>query len=847
MSEQSTVGLDGAGGGEKPGFGTLRRQGIELAQDLAAESWTDYNVHDPGVTLLEQICYALTDLDHRGEFDVADHLSAPDGRIDYERQGLEMPERIFSSRPTTRTDYRRIILDRVSELSDVRVEPLRGGDAVGIPLRGLYRILLRPHPETAQEDLGRIRSEAQAVFSRFRNLCEDVQETAFVREIDCQVRADVEVERGRDPADILAEIYHRCAKHIAARVRSYPFEQARRSGASLEEMFTGPSCLNGFFDERDLERGKTTFSVSEFFTLINGIDGVDYVRSLYFLVAGSIERNAIASAGADEALRLRIPAASDEVGIRLSSHGRQLQVSFDAFKNGLDTWALAGFGTEPTVQDVGKLYTAPTGEYRNLRRYTSIQTQLPSVYGVGAHGVPPSAPSDVHARIRQLKGYLVLFDQLMANYTASIEGLRELYSRDISRRSTYATQLLDETRIAGLKEVYPQQPARDIAAAVAGYDNVDDRKGRLLDYLLALYGEGFRQSSLQNFNFYATYRERERALVENKARFHRSIVELTRDRGAAGDYREPDGESVSGMQHRVSCLLGFADHRRRSLTAALREQELRPFSGAFVGDSDPGDGGTGSPSLVDSGDVRGPEKLWEAEVALEAGADAESISGLMAEVGHLLPRRDDEIGDGVLSSGVFLTSYRLGHLEGDNAWQAFLRPADEGRWWRLGSFSDRSDAIEAVNKLRRLVLSLNVESEGMHLIEHILLRPRGTPAREDAGSAAASDFFSLRLSVLFPAWTARFRDHRFQQLVKETVCLNCPAHLVPQVLFLEFDDMVELERLRDSWSETLSGEGSESPQVDAASAKLVAFIMARKGADCWDLQSVGETPQGSAD
>lgn len=847
MPEETTVGLGEAGGGENLSFSVLRRQGIELAQQLAAESWTDYNVHDPGVTLLEQFCYALTDLDHRAEFDVADHLSAPDGRIDYERQGLELPERIFSCRPTTRTDYRRIILDRVKELDDVRVDPVGNDDAVRIPLKGLYKIMLRPQPGTAQEALAGIRSEVEAVFNRFRNLCEDVQEIALVREIDCEVHADVEVESGRDPADILSEIYYRCAKHIAARVRIYPFEHARRSGAGLEEIFTGPPCLNGFCDEEDLERGKTTFTVSEFFTLINRIDGVDYVRSLYFQVAGSIERDAIASARADEALRLHVPVSSDEIGIGLSCHGRYLKVSLEAFKSGLETWALTAFGTEPTVQDVRKLYTEPHGEYRDLGQYTSIQTQLPAVYGVGAHGIPNSAPSDVRARARQLKGYLVLFDQQMANQTASIQGLRELYSRDISRRSTYAAQLLDDGEISGLKEIYPQRPATDIAAAVAGYDNVDDRKGRLLDYLLALYGEGFRQSSLQAFNFYATFRERERALVENKARFHRSIVELTRDRGAACDYRDPVRASVSGMQHRVSYLLGFADFHCRSLTTALRENGLRPAPDPVVADFDGGDAGVGLPMLIDSADVRAPENPWEAEVSLDPDENAESISELMDKVGRLLPRRDDRIGAGVLSSGVFLASYRLGHLEGDGAWQAFLLSDDEGRWWRLGSFSDRSDAIEAVNKLRRLVLSLNVESEGMHLIEHILLRPRATTGREGVQSAAASDFYSLRLSVLFPAWTARFRDRRFQQLAKETVCLNCPAHIVPQVLLLEYEDMLELERLRDNWLEALSDEPDGFRNADEASAKLVEFLVRRKGEDCWNLRSVSEGQQGAAD
>ena len=33
-----------------------------LLQELCGETWTDYNLHDPGVSILEQLCYGLTDL-----------------------------------------------------------------------------------------------------------------------------------------------------------------------------------------------------------------------------------------------------------------------------------------------------------------------------------------------------------------------------------------------------------------------------------------------------------------------------------------------------------------------------------------------------------------------------------------------------------------------------------------------------------------------------------------------------------------------------------------------------------------------------------------------------------------
>ena len=54
-----------------PDFAALRTEGIRLLQELCGRSWTDYNLHDPGVTILEQLCYALTDLMYRAELRAA--------------------------------------------------------------------------------------------------------------------------------------------------------------------------------------------------------------------------------------------------------------------------------------------------------------------------------------------------------------------------------------------------------------------------------------------------------------------------------------------------------------------------------------------------------------------------------------------------------------------------------------------------------------------------------------------------------------------------------------------------------------------------------------------------------
>src|SRR5580765_6285944 len=77
-------------------YGWLRQKGLEYIEQLGSRLWTDYNIHDPGITLLELLSFALTDLAYRTSFNVADLLAVPlnidHGKSPNERQ-LEMLRR----------------------------------------------------------------------------------------------------------------------------------------------------------------------------------------------------------------------------------------------------------------------------------------------------------------------------------------------------------------------------------------------------------------------------------------------------------------------------------------------------------------------------------------------------------------------------------------------------------------------------------------------------------------------------------------------------------------------------------------------------------------------------------
>ena len=94
-------------------YRALRATAYAAVEELGHREWTDYNAHDPGITLLEHLADALAEIGYRGAFDVADLLTDAGGGIDY-RQPFFTARRILTNAPVTEDDYRRLLIDHLS-------------------------------------------------------------------------------------------------------------------------------------------------------------------------------------------------------------------------------------------------------------------------------------------------------------------------------------------------------------------------------------------------------------------------------------------------------------------------------------------------------------------------------------------------------------------------------------------------------------------------------------------------------------------------------------------------------------------------------------------------------------
>ena len=143
-------------------FDPLRIVGLEAAQAASGGIWTDYNVHDPGVTLLEQTCFALTEISYQFDHKVRDLLTDDAGGLDFAGLALPPPTEVLPALPVSQRDFE-ILLSALPEVSSLRISDLQK--------RGLWSIFVVPAEEVSADAA---ETAVRNAFRSVRPLCIDL-------------------------------------------------------------------------------------------------------------------------------------------------------------------------------------------------------------------------------------------------------------------------------------------------------------------------------------------------------------------------------------------------------------------------------------------------------------------------------------------------------------------------------------------------------------------------------------------------------------------------------------------------------------------------------------------------
>jgi hypothetical protein len=551
-------------------YATLRQQGIQLLERYNGGQWTDFNAHDPGITILEQLCYALTDLGYRTAYQIPD-LLASGGGDPY--ASLHPPAAILTSYPVTPTDLRRLALD-VRGVKNAWVEtldadttalsylPAKGElrlvtpelSAQPVALRGLYRVLVEA---SGTVDDPTVQANVAQRLHRSRGLCEDYAEITVLKAQPVQVDATVEVAPIDDPVALLLTIRQQLAEQIAPTVRFQTLAQLLDAGLAVDQIFEGPRLDQGFLtaDVLNSATRRTVIHTSDLMRVIMTVPGVRAVSRIRISTGGAWDDWSQAI-DADKVARLD----AGNMKITLRRGGRVIAANVV-----LPDPAPAPL---PPPADAGTL-SPPPGRDRRVSSYTSVQKHLPMLYGIGETGLSDAATAERKAQAKQLKAYLMFFDQLLANSFSQLSHVKDLFSFD-SPPQTYFAQAVDQPGI-GLEEIRVLDDGHKTRLQnlleTPGDPAALERKNRFLNHLLARFGEPISDQALAT------------SLAERAQQKQKLLADYPRCSSARGTGRDCLGDipgSRSGLEERLRKLLAL-DASLGEHLCAVEHVQLRPL------------------------------------------------------------------------------------------------------------------------------------------------------------------------------------------------------------------------------------------------------------------------------
>ncbi|MEL6558850.1 MAG: hypothetical protein AAFQ94_11750 [Bacteroidota bacterium] len=369
----------------------------------------------------------------------------------------------------------------------------------------------------------------------------------------------------------------------------------------VEEVFDGPPLENGFIDDNELQFAdrQKYIQASDIINLIMDIPGVTAVRTLQLANFPQDENPEVAS----RSVRWCLELATDKNYVpRISLSRSKLTYFKDNLPYQAGTLLVEeAFNTlkdnqRPQKPGNAKLdFEVPRGEYRDLADYVSVQDDLPLTYGVGKDGVPVDFNDKEQINIRkskakQLKGYLMVFDQLLANYLAQLDRMKDLFSFNPDRKSTVdGGDVLPEDYNFQVNKTYFSQPLFDMVAdSEPLYANFDQllsadenrqthadnlqkilenkdafvtRRNKFLDHLIARFGVQFNDYTLLTARISdPSASDKDLELIEDKQDFLNMYPDISMNRGKAFNYKNADFwhlDNVSGLEKRVAFLSGI--------------------------------------------------------------------------------------------------------------------------------------------------------------------------------------------------------------------------------------------------------------------------------------------------
>ncbi len=709
MSESvENISIQGPGEALHPSqnFQNLRNLGLDAIIQTGSDQWTDYNEHDPGITILESLAYVLTDLAYRTDFSITDILAQQ--QLSYDqlaRQQFYTARNILTGNPVTINDLRKTIIDQEG-VDNAWLVPSE--DAMNT-FGGMLDVLVAPAQTFADEKERNLFIEKiERTYATGRALGQDIDQIIIQNPSELLLNLELIIEPKAVAEKVLAEVLTELGIQISNITYFLSLEEMiKKTDSDVNEIFNGPALLHGFIPDDHLSPMRQEWRTVDLIPFITAIENVVLVQSLGLRTAAQQEEILIKNKGTErdgttqgkwfnqikidknECFRLA-PVKQHVFNIKKGDTPCEL----DFYKLLFELKKAKSQRREPKLSPQKRDLAIPLGRFRDIENYISIQQEFPQIYGLDPLGPPPEASEMRLGQIKQLQAYLLVFDQVFANYLAQLANLGQLFSWDEDISRTYFFQGLEKSvnQLSNLLTDHPAKPG--IAPILENYKSKlalfreDEstflqRRNRFLDHLLARLGQDLKAYTEQINKL--SLNEQLKISLETKLRILNHYPVLSGKRGSAyNPYIENIEDSLSGVRQWVETLFDMVPESMDTLH----------FNTRFIQDQfDP--------------KVNSKHVFSQYVLATDDGSEVD-LKEVMRIGGDKENYRVDHIPD----KGHHILLYKL------------VDPNKPAKIYKLTDvFQNPEKTLEVIDELAFLINKYNQTSERIYLVEHLLLRP----------------------------------------------------------------------------------------------------------------------------
>ncbi len=635
----------------------LRNTGLGYIQQFSGKVWTDYNVHDPGVTILELLSYSLTDLAYRTSFPVADLLTAA-GEKTPDPKNFFTARKILTTHPITINDYRKLILDRIPGIRNIWFETLDDTNYIPaiyfdektiatsltppnplhpseqLQLKGLYVVKIEAedyatvkgqHPHSLltlakYRDAGSPHHEVEAqpdeyktclanytkkILQDSRNLCEDFEIIKTANEEWVAVCADIELQPDANADEVFLQINSLLYNYINPSLQFYSFKELIDKGKRTEDIFNSSSTTRGFIDEDELNQHghKETLYVSDIINLLMDIPGILQIKKINlnsytkqndgtYTILQNARQYCLHLQDTQNAVFQFLPDAGEQDLTKIFNHirfSKGLIYFSPKRKPGYSNYSFIDYPSLPV--NFSNDLPIPPGKNRNLQNYYSLQNDFPLVYYTGMDGIPNGETTLRKAQRLQSKAFLLFFDQLLADYLAQLDQLKNVFTWKGGVFSStllplpLTQDIIKDLRLLLASEHNAAEKISDADFFSTSYKAYRElletpkqqkaRRNRVLDHLLARFNELFVDYAVFKFqqnkegDFFNETASAE--LINDKVKFLKVYPIISGKRSHAFNYTKTlfFTSNISGLQLRTQKMMGLASSHNKVLAVPV--------------------------------------------------------------------------------------------------------------------------------------------------------------------------------------------------------------------------------------------------------------------------------------